>query len=276
MRGSVGRHDARRATRPATVWQCGGDDPCDGTTLLSGWLLKAIVKIVTGYSGPGDRVLLLAPPSTANEPARRTRVGRGRGRYDGLHEAAWAVSRLGRSVRTRTAYTPDAITDFHDDHGPRSPQSVSRPRHETDPTHLPDRTRPGSDSSATSSSSVSCSDTFDVVITAAPPDHTDWTRHVDWTGLLAPRGIAAVITHSENSGHRLIDPTTRLVRTLSECGWAWLDHVILLEKLLTPHHETSTPALARSRRVHHDLLLFARPAGPAADHETTGGEDRDA
>jgi hypothetical protein len=54
--------------RPSTVWPCAQDDLCEGTGLLASWLLTAVVKIVTTYTRPGQRVLLLEP---ATYPAPR-------------------------------------------------------------------------------------------------------------------------------------------------------------------------------------------------------------
>jgi hypothetical protein len=60
-------------------------------------LLHVVVKVVTAYSMPGNRVLLLAPsPAVVRSPRRR-------GAYGGLFEAAWSVVRLGRGVRTGLA-----------------------------------------------------------------------------------------------------------------------------------------------------------------------------
>jgi hypothetical protein len=76
-----------------TVWTCGENDLRAGTGRLAGWLLNAVVKVVTTYSAPGDRALLV-------EPAVGLRRSRGLGPYGGLLEAAWSVVRLGRGVRT--------------------------------------------------------------------------------------------------------------------------------------------------------------------------------
>lgn len=271
-----------RAPRPATVWQCGGDDPRDGTAVLSGWLLNTIVKIVTGYSKPGDRVLLLAPPSTATGPVRCTRVGRGTGPYDGLHEAAWTIARLGRGIQTWTAHPPRTVADFHPDTDPvadparaASPRSEPAVRARTDHGRQPARTRFTQDSADKSLPPGAGPDRFDVVITTVAPDHPNWTRDTDWRSLLTPHGIAAIITHGDNRTGRLVAPTSRLVSTLSDCGLGWLDHVILLETLPDSDHRPA-PEGARRRRAHHDLLLFARPGGPSEAGGAERGEDHDA
>src|SRR4051812_42179476 len=97
----MGRHLARgRSTswpmvrRRGTVWACAEDTIQAGTGRLAGWLLNAVIKVVTTYSSPGDRVLLI-------EPAPGVRRVRGLGPYAGLTEAVWSVVRLGRRVRTQ-------------------------------------------------------------------------------------------------------------------------------------------------------------------------------
>jgi hypothetical protein len=104
--GRSGRHRlgkagcARRRARPgrfATVWPCTQHDTQHATGALAGWLLNAVIKIVTTYSMPGNRVLLLAPSPVMMRSPRRL------GPYSGLLEAAWSVIRLGRGVRTGLA-----------------------------------------------------------------------------------------------------------------------------------------------------------------------------
>jgi hypothetical protein len=268
--------------RPATVWQCGGDDPRDGTAVLSGWLLNAIVKIVTGYSKPGDRVLLLTPPPTPTGPVRWTRVGRGTGPYDGLHEAAWTVARLGRGIQTRTTHPARADADFAldtdpvvDPEPPEGPRSDPGPHPRNARGRQPARAEFTTAPAAESPPPGAERDRFDLVITTVAPDHPDWTRDTDFNDMLTPHGITAIITHSDNCAGRLTDPTGRLVSTLREGGLGWLDHVILLETLPDPGHRR-VPGAARHRRVHHDLLLFARPPGPCGDGGAERGEDHDA
>jgi hypothetical protein len=104
--GRSGRHRlgkagcARRRVRLgrfATVWPCAQDDTPHATGALAGWLLNAVIKIVTTYSMPGNRVLLLTPSPAVMRSPRRL------GPYSGLFEAAWSVIRLGRGVRTGLA-----------------------------------------------------------------------------------------------------------------------------------------------------------------------------
>ncbi len=47
---------------------------------------------------------------------------------------------------------------------------------------------------------------FDLIITAVDPRATDWLGHTDWAAELTPRGIVAVVTHSDLHSGRLRDP----------------------------------------------------------------------
>lgn len=87
-KNSAGRH---RGSTKTSVWACADEDPVAGTGLLANWLLNAVIKVVTRYSAPGDRVLLLFP-----SPMVTSRRGR---QYRGLSEAVWPVVRLGRGAR---------------------------------------------------------------------------------------------------------------------------------------------------------------------------------
>jgi hypothetical protein len=96
------RHRSRRAggvVRPlrgsdrTTVWSCG-----QGDSRLGGWWPDVVVRAVTAYSMPGDRVLLASA-----------------GRYGGLHDTAWTVIRLGRGVRTQTVGRCDGSMEPYDD-----------------------------------------------------------------------------------------------------------------------------------------------------------------
>ncbi len=75
----------RSGRRPGVVRRCGGQRTtvwrCEPA--FGGWIPDVVVRAVTTYSVPGDRVLLVSDE---------------RG---GLHDAAWSVIRLGRGVRTR-------------------------------------------------------------------------------------------------------------------------------------------------------------------------------
>jgi hypothetical protein len=222
-----------RLTHPATVWPGSADDPREGTARLAGWLLYAIVTIVTGYTRPGDRVLLLAPPVITHHPptgmastARRSPTDP----FTGLHNAARTVARLGRIVHTATANPP--------------PEPKSRPPSTPGPNR------------------------FDTIITTVDPRATDWIPDAAWTDLLTPHGTLAIITHTPSSDGQLADPLGRLVNTLGHHGLGCLDHVILLDipLIAAPEMTPSAPPLPiRHRRLHSELLLFhPQPSGSTA------------
>ena len=78
--------------------------------MIAHWLLAALVKIVTTYTQPGGRVLLLAPPRSTGRPRwwslTPVRTTSPDEPYTGLFEAVWTLTRLGRTVRTYTASPP--------------------------------------------------------------------------------------------------------------------------------------------------------------------------
>lgn len=266
--------------RPSTVWPCAQDDLCEGTGLLAGWLLTAIVKIVTTYTRPGQRVLLLEPATslTPSEP-RAANDSRGKslpGPYAGLHEAGWTVVRLGRGIQTQTTVThsdPDEHLDTESGCGLR--ESVDSPT-----VDEPAGPSTHEDSGPDSGPSGPSPDRYDLVIAAAGPGVPGWLRQADWGRVLTPAGVLAVITHGDRSGNRLTDPASSLVRAADSAGLRYLDRIALLRApirdgalvVATPasctRSHTSAHPLAlpvRHVQVHDDLLVFTRQ--PATDGE---------
>jgi hypothetical protein len=81
----------------ATAWPRGPDNLRENTTPPSGWLLHAIATIITRYTHPGDRIVLLAAPLITHHPPtgmastlRQSLTNP----VTGLHDAARTVSRL--------------------------------------------------------------------------------------------------------------------------------------------------------------------------------------
>jgi hypothetical protein len=91
-----------RTARPTTLWPFADAEALPGTELLAGWLGRTILTLVTTYTRPGDRVLLLTPPPLRT-PSRAPGRTHGRDPYAGLAEAVWTVARLGRGVDSATA-----------------------------------------------------------------------------------------------------------------------------------------------------------------------------
>lgn len=275
------RHPVRG--RPSTVWPCAQDDLCEGAGLLASWLLTAVVKIVTTYTRPGQRVLLIEPaaylaptgPRTANDGHRQSRPGS----YAGLHEAGWTVVRLGRGVQTQTAVAHPERVGEH-----LGAQSGGGLRESVDSPTIDEPAGPSTpeESGLDSAPSGHSPDRYDLVITAAEPGTLDWLRPVDWSSVLTQTGTLAVITHGDRSGHRLADPASSLVRAADAAGLRYLDRIALLRTpvrdgalvVATPtsrarSHISTRPLATPSRhvRVHDDLLVFTRQR--AADGEVS-------
>lgn len=282
-----------RPARPNTVWPCAQDDLREGTGLLANWLLTAVIKIVTTYTQPGQRVLLLDPAPYLAPPASWSPTGRPSqarpGPYAGLPEAGWTVVRLGRGVQTQTAFAhPDPVDEPA---GAAAVESESglRPNPDSPTTNQPARPstdrRTGSDPTTTGVGP----DRYDLVITVADPSTLDWFRPADWAGLLTPTGTLAVITHGGRSRDRLTDPAGSLERAAHRTGLRYLDRIALLRVPVrdgalavatpAPHPRLPGPARppatpARHSQVHDDLLVFTRQPAltDAADGEETSDD----
>jgi len=254
--------------------------------VISGWLHIAVVKIVTTYTRPGDRVLLLGPPDRASG-ARwpGSTAARWPGRYAGLHEAAWTIVRLGRSVQTHTAAEPDPTDPAgaptvparigSDEHGGEESGSGPGPDH---PRTAPASTESACPDAADQSGDDSDPGRFALIITAVYPRDTDWLHTTAWTNRLQPNGTLAVITHGDRVRGRLVDPTPAIVGAGRRGGLVYIDHIALLEVPLRRGHLAATqpaaqgsdpsgtagPAQSRSSpaawtipvRVHSDLHVF--------------------
>jgi hypothetical protein len=260
--------------------------------LLASWLLTAVIKLVTTYTQPGQRVLLLDPvpylaprrqwPQTGGDNQPRFSP------YAGLHEAGWTVVRLGRGVQTQTAVAHSDPVEEHS--GDASAESESGPRPHTaspttdQPAEPSTHRRPGPDSTATGVDP----DRYDLVITAAEPRTLDWFRPSDWAGLLTPTGTLAVITHGDRSRDRLADPAGSLVRAAHRTGLRYLDRIALLRVSVrdgafavttpAPYGRPQAPARppatpVRHTQVHEDLFVFTRQ--PALTHAAVGEETSD-
>ncbi len=281
-----------RPARPSTVWPCAQDDLHEGTGVLANWLLTAVIKIVTTYTQPGQRVLLLAPSPFIALPASWSSAAIGnrprRGPYDGLLEAAWTVVRLGRGIQTQTAgarppQSADKLADgaAESESGPRLDSvGPDADGHSTLPSDRP----AGPDATATGHSP----DRFDLIITAVEPRTLDRLHPADWAGLLTPNGVVAVVTHSDRSGGRFTDAAGPLVRSAHYAGLRYLDRIALLrvpvrDGVLAAVHpaardraQTSprrSTSVVRHAPVHDDLLVFTRQ--PALNGTTDGEETSD-
>ena len=274
----------RGSVRPSTVWPCAEGDLVEGTGLLANWLLTAVSKTVTTYTQPGQRVLLLdavplAPPASWFPTESRSLFRPGP--YGGLHEASWAVVRLGRAVQTRTATAHADVIGEHPAEFESGPGLRTASRTANPPACLSAHGSSGPDSTVTAVGP----DRYDLVITAVEPRTVDWFRPADWAGLLARTGVLAVVTHGVQSRDRPVDPADSLVRAAHQAGLRYLDRIALLR---VPVHQVAAPSKGallrasvgslamRARRIqaHDDLFVFTRrpaPSAAAKGEETSDG-----
>jgi hypothetical protein len=250
-----------------------------------------VVTLVTHYTRPGDRVLLLTPQTSRHQPTT-TGHGRAPDPYTGLTEALWTVIRLGRSADT-------AIAAF----------ALGQPSDSTVPTGPPDRDglargdRPQSTKlhpcisfschSETEGRPVDIGDghaeRFDLIITTVQPHDLGWLADTDWNTVLARPGLLAAITHCEVRNGRLQDPLRTITGALRSQGWSWHDHIaVLTQPLPEPTDSPSllpVPAAIPSpvssasplpmRSVHHDLLLFSATPLTAREVANNTGDTSD-
>ncbi|MGO1053262.1 hypothetical protein [Crossiella sp. CA198] len=226
------------------------------------WLLSTIVKIVTSYTCPGDRVLLLAVPRPATPGDRlgaaRVRTPRERREYDGLLDARWAVFRLGRTAQTCTDaaganHAVDAaagVVDTESSPGPRTTRTAARGVGERN-------------SDQTSRGAVDRgADSVDLIITAVEPTVPHHLGLRRWTNRLTGRGMVVVITHSHHDGSGLHDPTGAVVRSARRSGLHFLDHIAVLGAVTMQQRSESSTPTASSAKSFSDILVFtAAPPG---------------
>lgn len=278
--------------RPTTLWPLAEAVPLPGTALLAGWLGRTIVTLVTAYTRPGDRVLLLAPPAALRRRPPAPDWSSHSDCYAGLSEAVWTVIRLGRGVDSATA----APAPDHPD-APAVPTARNAVESGSGPRLIPHGPRPSTDHVDQSDRPTACTNhrpdgPFDLIITAVQPHDTDWLTHTDWDAILTPTGAIAAITHSDSQGSRLRDPVATIVNTLRVHGRRWHDHIAVLTQPLgdptaaTAHPSPVSPSpMERAtasttgplpiRSVHHDLLLFGPNACATAETVERAGDTSD-
>jgi hypothetical protein len=229
--GDLGRRDAK--PQNTLIWRFPEAAQLPGTSLLAGWLARAILALVTGYTDPGEHVLLLQVPLADRIGVRSSDLAP----YRGLGEAAWPITRMGRGVvdivaPTNTVGAEAALEGNLD---------WSSWAAEVGP------------------------DNFDLIVTATTPGDTSWLDSMPWSSLLATRGVVAVVSRSGNTLGRFVSPVTPIVQSLCRDGRGWLDHIAVVDKPAEqmPFNENTikadgaTPFTFMSI-VHHDLLIFTR------------------
>ncbi|TWP46030.1 hypothetical protein FKR81_37270 [Lentzea tibetensis] len=285
---------------PATVWTA-GPAPIDPDIA---WPPALLEKIVTSFSEPGARVVLLTWPTPNDDRPTLAAVG-----ADGvvdhapgaeLDDALHAVQRLGRIARvervpvdseaTRCASRP-FWADLIGDASP-APATVA-------PTPL------GTVDLSPSTDPQAASQSADLIITRLRPEHSG-DRSTDLVALFAARllpvgGILAVLTHCDWTTGELTDPTGAVVTAGQNADLLYLQHIVALHAPVRdgrfhltdePPDRTDDSAQARARhraethglpaphrRIHSDVLAFAQPHDhqppTPAPPNSTAEKDRD-
>ena len=269
---------------PATVWTAG---PVS-IDLDATWPTPIISKIVSSFSQPGGRVVLLPWPTSEPTPGGRPKLAPvgvdrltdhapGAEPDNELADALTAIEGLDRTGRgVRIAVDPSATgpvsRPFWADliGGPdHSPATVSPPPHS------------GVGNGVLDGAETVSADT-DLIITSLRPEHSgDHTS--DLVALLAARllrvgGILVVLTHCDWSDGELIDPTGAMVASAQNADLLYLQHIVALhtpvrdgrfaseldgpateDKVRARHRATVRGLSAPHRRIHSDVLVFAQP-----------------
>ncbi|MEV6602737.1 hypothetical protein [Kutzneria sp. NPDC051319] len=283
--GATARSRGSKSTpTPATVWTA-GPVPID---LDAVWPTAIVAKIVTSFSVPGGRVVLLPWPTTHTR-LRLAVVG-----ADGvidhapgtepdaeLADALDTIEGLGRTGRVvRVAADPSvsgpASEPFWADlvsGSDRAPAALSEP------------TPAGGDGRVLDGVATGAKQA-DLIITSLRPEHSG-NRASDLVALLAARllrvgGILVVLTHCDWTQGELVDPSGPVVASAQNADLLYLQHIIALhapvrdgafatelvgraadEYARTRHRAAARGLPAPHRRIQSDVLVFANPQ----DHE---------
>ena len=262
LRAGIRRHvrTGSMAPTPATVWAC-GPTPIDPDAT---WPTPILTKIVTSFSKPGDRVLLLPWPTTAPRPRHAPTQTAGPG--DQLAAAGAVIEGLDRTARVIPIQVdPNAC-------GPASRPFWDDLLHTTPSPRRPGTgPLPGSAPGAAANRLDTATATADLIITNLRPEHSG-DRTSDHVALLAARllrvgGTLTVLTHSGWSRGELVDPTGPMVACAQNADLLYLQHIVALHTpihrghLLSHSHKRPAPPRnqAPHYRISSDVLVFAQP-----------------
>ena len=223
---------------PATVWTA-GPTPID---LHATWPTALLERIVTSFSKPTERVVLLDWPTPTRSPTD-TRPRLGVVGADGvidhapgtepdpeLADAVAAVERLDRAARVeRVPVNPTSS-------GPGSRPFWADLIDGPSPAPAPIHTTPEATAEAPGVEAVSNSadraDLADLVVASLPPQLPD-NHSADLVALYAARrlrvgGILVVLTHCDWTSGELTDPTGTVVTAGQNADLLYLQHIVAL------------------------------------------------
>jgi hypothetical protein len=256
---------ASTAPTPATVWAC-GPTPLDPNTP---WPTPLLTKIVTSFSEPGDRIVVLPWPTAAPRPPHRP------GRADRLIDHTTTVEpddELATALATITDLARRArVVRLEPD--PTASGRASRPFW-ADLVGTPDNTPAPEPAALPSGAPDAAPNRFDVasadadlIITSMRPERST-DRASDHVALLAARllrvgGILAVLTYSDWSRGELVDPTGPVVASAQNADLLYLQHIIALH---TPSTAGSSSGTSTAPRHPHTTTRM----GTVCPHRTAG------
>jgi hypothetical protein len=248
-----------RTDRPLTptVRMCPVDPPLRTLAVLG----AATRTLVTTYTDPGDRVLIVEPPVVARAVGSPRRPSPVRLDWAAVVEA---VARLGRGASTRpaTAWVDPAVPHTRPvDNEPTDPSAEpeSGAGHGLDD---PDRTIPiAADWITALDRDRPGADRFDLIIAAVGAVHPGHGPVAAWAHDLAPTGTLAVITHGDRTYGQLASPGRDLHRAARMAGLALTDRLILLHEppppapVITDADRTALTSNGH-RRIHSTVMVF--------------------
>ncbi|WP_431879439.1 hypothetical protein [Amycolatopsis sacchari] len=263
---------------PATVWPA-GPSPID---LDATWPVALIDRVVTAFSTPGARVVLLPWPSPQGPHPALTPVA-----PDGvidrapdtdpdpeITDALHAVERLGRTAHIARVPHPTA-TD--------TPASAPFWADLIEGTSPAPTTSAAALNDAVLEEETQSSGGDDLIISGLRPELSG-DRTADLIALFAARrlrvgGILVVLTHCDWTTGQLIDPTGTVVAAGQNADLLYLQHIVAVHtpvrdgRFNLPHkHPDRTGNSARTchrarvrglplphERIHSDVLVFTQP-----------------
>ncbi|MFJ8813815.1 hypothetical protein [Amycolatopsis thermoflava] len=270
-------HSTTATPIPATVWPA-GPSPID---LNATWPAPIVERIVTAFSTPGARVMMLPWPTPHHDHPALAPVG-----PDGvihhapdaeLADAVHAVERLGRAAQIDRVPRPSDTGET-----PSAPFWADLIANR-DPT--PATPASGEETGRTGS--------VDLIISSVHPEQSGGGS-ADLVALYAARrlrvgGILAVLTHSDWTTGQLSDPTSAVVTAGQNADLLYLQHIVALHAPvrhgrfhLSDDHRADTRARHRAEvrglpaphhRIHSDVLVFAQPQSPVGSGELKGLQD---
>ncbi|MFD2415348.1 hypothetical protein [Amycolatopsis pigmentata] len=275
--GRARSHGPSSTPTPATVWTA-GPAPID---LDATWPTPIITKIVTSFSAPGARVLLLPWP-TVDPVTRDTPTPTQAHAAEAIDHATGTESE--DEVTAALAAIEDLDRTGHVIRIPADPTTAGPTTHPswTELVGDPHRSPAASEQPSRSSGGeiLDSATDFDLAITSLRPEQRS-DAVSDLVALYAARrlrsgGVLALLTRCDWTRGELIDPSGTIVAAGQNADLLYLQHIVALhvpvanghlvtdtegptaaaEHALAEHRAAVRRLPAPHRRVHSDVLVF--------------------